>query len=51
MRNNLAKTVDLFDKYMKLAAYYVKRVYVANNAVSVGNTSVLLNVLSPIISV
>lgn len=51
MRYNPAKTADLYDKYMKLAAYYVKRVYGANNAVSVGNTSVLLNVLSPIISV
>lgn len=34
MRNNLAKMFDLSDKYMKLAAYYVKRVYVANNTVS-----------------
>lgn len=50
MRNNPAKTVDLYDKYMKLAAYSVKWVYVANNAVSVGNIGILLNVLSAIIS-
>lgn len=43
MRNNPSKTVDLFDKYMKRTAYYVKRVYVGNNVVSVGNPGILLN--------